>query len=123
MPIQTHETALPALGPGASLRLVSHEFSGAGSARSAYIQAGLHADEHPGLLVIQHLLELLGDLHEQGRILGRIVIRPFANPVGLTQNLFGCWAGRFNLANGENFNRNFPDLIPALDAQQLLRTL
>ncbi|MNJ40201.1 Succinylglutamate desuccinylase / Aspartoacylase family protein [compost metagenome] len=117
MPIQTHETALPALGPGASLRLVSHEFSGAGSARSAYIQAGLHADEHPGLLVIQHLLELLGDLHEQGRILGRIVIRPFANPVGLTQNLFGCWAGRFNLANGENFNRNFPDLIPALDAQ------
>lgn len=117
MPIQTHETQLPALGPGTALRLVSHEFSGTGSTRSAYIQAGLHADEHPGLLVIQHLLEILGQLHEQGRILGRIVIRPFANPVGLTQNLFGCWAGRFNLANGENFNRNFPDLLPALDAQ------
>ncbi|CAG8863174.1 hypothetical protein PS627_00110 [Pseudomonas fluorescens] len=59
------------------------------------------------------------DLHQQGRILGRIVICPFANPVGMTQNVLGFWTGRFNLANGENFNRNFPDLIPLLETQHI----
>ncbi|MNJ25221.1 Succinylglutamate desuccinylase / Aspartoacylase family protein [compost metagenome] len=117
MPIQTRFTDLPPLGPSNTVRLHTHEFSGTGCRRSAYIQAGLHADEHPGLLVIQHLQEMLVELHQQGRILGRIVLCPFANPVGMTQNVLGFWTGRFNLANGENFNRNFPDLVPLLEAQ------
>ncbi|MEB2623763.1 succinylglutamate desuccinylase/aspartoacylase family protein [Pseudomonas sp. YuFO8] len=117
MSIETRFTDLPPLGPGNTVRLHNHEFTGNGSSRSAYIQAGLHADEHPGLLVIQHLQELLVELHQQNRILGRIVLCPFANPVGMTQNVLGFWTGRFNLANGENFNRNFPDLLPVLDAQ------
>lgn len=117
MPIQTRFTDLPPLGPSNTIRLHFHEFTGVGSSRSAYIQAGLHADEHPGLLVIQHLQEMLGVLDQQNRILGRIVLCPFANPVGMTQNVLGFWTGRFNLANGENFNRNFPDLLPLLDQQ------
>lgn len=117
MSIETRFTDLPPLGPSNTVRLHNHEFTGNGSSRSAYIQAGLHADEHPGLLVIQHLLEMLVVLHQQNRILGRIVLCPFANPVGMTQNVLGFWTGRFNLANGENFNRNFPDLLPILDAQ------
>lgn len=117
--IKTHSTDLPPLAPGHAVHLLRHEFTGSGSARSVYIQAGLHADEHPGLLVLWHLQEMLTGLHRQGRILGRIVICPFANPVGMSQNVLGFWTGRFNLANGENFNRNFPDLIPWLEAQHL----
>ncbi|MFC6338049.1 succinylglutamate desuccinylase [Pseudomonas sp. CCM 7891] len=117
MSIQTRFTDLPPLGPGTMVHLYTHEFTGKGSSRSAYIQAGLHADEHPGLLVVQHLKKMLVTLHKQNKILGRIVLCPFANPVGMTQNVFGFWTGRFNLANGENFNRNFPDLLPLLDAQ------
>lgn len=117
MPIQTRYTDLPPLGPSNTVCLHTHEFSGGECTRSAYIQAGLHADEHPGLLVVQHLLELLTELHKEGRVLGRIVLCPFANPVGMAQNVLGFWTGRFNLANGENFNRNFPDLVPLLELQ------
>ncbi|MGY4526779.1 succinylglutamate desuccinylase/aspartoacylase family protein [Pseudomonas sp. TE21394] len=117
MPIHSRSIDLPPLGPCQTLQLQMHEFSGEGSSRSAYIQAGLHADEHPGLLVVQHLLQMLLELSNEGRILGRVVICPCANPVGMTQNVLGAWTGRFNLANGENFNRNFPDLLPVLEAQ------
>jgi predicted deacylase len=116
MPVSTHPIPLPSLAPGNAQHLVKHCFSSNGSARSAYIQAGLHADEHPGLLVVQHLLERLQVLEREDRVLGEIVICPFANPVGLGQNVFGYVTGRFNLSNGENFNRNFPDVTQALAA-------
>ena len=114
MPVSTEIVTLPALAPGSQLQLLKHRFTGGRGGRSAYVQAGLHADEHPGLLVVQHLLDRLQTLEKEGRILGEIVICPFANPVGLGQNVFGYVTGRFNLANGENFNRNFPDVTPAL---------
>ncbi|EJM53203.1 succinylglutamate desuccinylase/aspartoacylase family protein [Pseudomonas sp. GM48] len=112
---QTVEMALPSQTPGVVHKLCKHTFSGGSSQRSAYIQAGLHADEHPGLLVIQHLLVHLQTLEQQGRIFGRIVIRPYANPVGMSQQVFGQLTGRFNLANGENFNRNFPNIVGKLE--------
>src|SRR5471030_2047231 len=110
MTLSTEHSELPALSPGASHRLLKHTFEGGGSELSAYIQAGLHADELPGMLVIQHLLDALVKLDNAGRIRGRIVVRPFANPIGLGQRVFGAHTGRFNLDNGENFNRRFPDL-------------
>lgn len=113
---QTLETTLPSQTPGVVHKLCKHTFSGNSGQRSAYIQAGLHADEHPGLLVIQHLLVHLQLLERQGRIDGRIVVRPFANPVGMGQQVFGQLPGRFNLANGENFNRNFPNIVAKLEA-------
>lgn len=112
----TTETSLPSQTPGVVHKLCKHTFSGGSGQRSAYIQAGLHADEHPGLLVIQHLLVHLQALEEQGRIDGRIVVRPFANPVGMGQQVFGQLPGRFNLANGENFNRNFPNIVARLES-------
>lgn len=116
MPVTTEITELPGLAPGVRHQLVAHRFSGGQTSRSAYIQAGVHADEHPGLLVIQHLLEKLLQLEKEGHLLGDIVVCPYANPVGLGQNIFGYVTGRFNLANGENFNRNFPDITPAVEA-------
>jgi len=108
--IQTESIDLPGHAPGSTHQLIAHTFDGGKTQRSAYIQAGLHADEHPGLLVIQHLLHALVTLDREDRVLGRIVVRPFANPVGMGQKVFGMPAGRFNLENGENFNRHFPSI-------------
>jgi predicted deacylase len=135
MTLSTEHSELPALSPGASHRLLKHTFEGAasggpegsfgsaGAHLSAYIQAGLHADELPGLLVIQHLLEALVKLDNAGRIRGRIVVRPFANPVGLGQRVFGAHAGRFNFDNGENFNRRFPDLASRVETALATRDI
>jgi uncharacterized protein len=108
--IHTESIDLPGIAPGSAHRLIAHTFDGGRTQRSAYIQAGLHADEHPGLLAIQHLLRRLVELERDGRVLGRIVVRPFANPVGMGQKVFGMPTGRFNLENGENFNRHFPSV-------------
>lgn len=114
MPVIAEIVTLPSLAPGSQHQLLKYRFTGGIGGRSAYVQAGLHADEHPGLLVVQHLLQRLQSLEQEQRLLGDIVICPFANPVGLGQNVFGYVTGRFNLANGENFNRNFPDATQAL---------
>lgn len=117
--MKTKRTELPSLVPGQPLFLNSHSFGGAEKGRSAYIQAGLHADEHPGILVMQHLIAMLKEYENQGRITGKITLVPLANPVGMMQNVLGYWAGRFDLANGENFNRNFPELSLALEKRLL----
>ncbi|MGF6482859.1 succinylglutamate desuccinylase [Paraburkholderia sp. JPY419] len=98
---------LPSPAPGVSLNLVAHQFGNRSNGRSAYLHAGLHADEHPGLLVLQHLLEQLQQLYAAGAIDGFVTIVPYANPIGMSQRLFGPIAGRFDFDNGENFNRNF----------------
>ncbi|MDR3426135.1 MULTISPECIES: succinylglutamate desuccinylase/aspartoacylase domain-containing protein [Silvimonas] len=108
------EIALPGMGPGIAPRLITHTFGNPHSGKSAYIQAGLHGDEHPGLLVIQHLLLLLKQLDQQGAIAGSITLVPYANPIGMAQRVFGPVVGRFDLENGENFNRNFPQLSDAV---------
>lgn len=78
--------------------------------RRAYIQASLHADELPGLLVSHHLIRLLDAAAKEGRIAQEIVIVPYANPIGLSQNLFGYPIGRFSLSTGTNFNRGWIDI-------------
>lgn len=121
MTASTHVTLIPAQSAGSQHRLIAHRFAGMGGTRSAYIQAGLHADEHPGLLVVQHLIARLDELDKAGLIIGEITVCPFANPIGLGQNVLGYLTGRFNIANGENFNRNFPDIVPKLN--ELLQRL
>lgn len=76
----------------------------------AYIQAGLHASEIPGLLVAHYLRETLIELERERHVLGEIVLVPISNPIGLDQNLLGYPIGRFDLSSGENFNRAFPML-------------
>lgn len=98
--------------PGTSRELVSLHFGPAGSGRKVAIQASLHADEVPGLLVAHHLRRRLGELEAQGALQGEIVLVPFANPVGLSQWVLGSHEGRFDLASGENFNRLYADLAP-----------
>lgn len=83
----------------------------------AYIHAGLHADETPGLLVAHHLLRRLEAAETRGDILGQVVVVPYANPIGLAQYINGDQSGRFELASGSNFNRGWPDLADAVAAR------
>lgn len=105
---------LPAASAGTTRRLRSLHFGRRDSGRKAYLQAGLHADEVPPMLVAQALIERLGALEAAGAIGGEIVLVPMANPIGLAQQLQGSAFGRFDLATGTNFNREFRRLTDAL---------
>lgn len=89
---------------------------GAGEARpKAYLQASLHADELPAMLVLNHLVDRLTRAAGEGAIRGQVVVVPVANPIGLAQFVQGRPMGRFALAGSGNFNRGFVDLFDALD--------
>jgi predicted deacylase len=103
-----HELVQPT--PGTTQTLLSLHYGSPGSGPKVLIQASLHADEVPGMLVAHHLRQRLNVLQAQGRVRGEIVLVPAANPVGLQQSLVGTALGRFDLASGENFNRHYADL-------------
>jgi uncharacterized protein len=93
---------------GPTMRVL--RFGPVGARPKVFLQAGLHADELPGLLVLRELVELLSDRHARGEVVGEIVIIPVANPIGLGQ-IKGEWlVGRCELSSDRNFNRGFPDL-------------
>jgi len=92
--------------PGTRRYLQVYRLGPKDASRKIYIQAGLHADEWPGLLMLQHLIPKLEQLEAAGQLTAQFVIVPFANPVGLGQQIFGLTTGRFSHENGQNFNRN-----------------
>ena len=110
--MRTEQITLSPLAPGASLSLTVQRFGAEGARPQVYIQASLHADEIPGMIVAHHLRERLKALEAEGRIAGEIVLVPSANPIGLAQRVMGDPIGRFNLADGVNFNRGYPHLVP-----------
>lgn len=115
----SEEQHIPVPGATAGLRLAIpvFRFGRRDAPRSAYIQAGLHADEAPGLLVAQHLKKRLTDLEAADCINGQITLVTASNPIGLSQFVLGGQEGRFNLADGVNFNRDFPLLTDAAIAR------
>ncbi len=112
---------LPGNRPEHQRSLLSLHFGAGKSGQKTYIQASLHADEIPGMLVAQHLRTALLQLEAEGKIEGEIVLVPVANPLGLAQAVHGQRFGRFDLASGVNFNRGYrnlaPQLIKLLDGQ------
>lgn len=108
-PISTPES-------GAGYQLASFHFGAPGQGKKVYIQAALHADEVPGMLVAQFLRAFLGALEEQGKVLGEIILVPAANPLGLAQAIHGAPFGRFDLATGTNFNRAYKHVADDLKA-------
>jgi predicted deacylase len=93
--------------------LTSYHFGQPGQ-RKAYIQASLHADEVPAMLVAHCLRTKLQELEQAGRITGEVILVPAANPLGLAQVINEKPHGRFDLATGINFNRGYPDFIDRL---------
>jgi hypothetical protein len=108
--LQRHSLLSPT--PGTTRELLSLHYGPADTGRKVLIQASLHADEVPGLLVAHHLRRRLAELEAQGALQGEVVLVPFANPVGLSQWVLASHEGRFDLASGENFNRLYADLAP-----------
>lgn len=101
---------LPSPAAGTSRTLPFLRFGKAGVGPKAYIQASLHADELPGMLVAHHLRNQLIELEQQNKLLGEVILVPAANPIGLAQTLLGSSQGRFDLRTGQNFNRMFHNL-------------
>lgn len=107
-----HTLLTPSLGSHKSL--TSFHFGTPGSGPKVYIQASLHAEELPGMLVAHHLRALLETADSVGQILGEVVLVPVANPLGLAQRVDRRPMGRFDLDTSENFNRHYPDLAKAV---------
>jgi len=116
MALITETLSLPPAGPGTVRQLTVLRYQGRQPGPKAYLQAAVHADEVPALLVAQHLREKLAALDTEGQLRGEIILVPYANPIGLTQFLQGWHLGRFELDSGQNFNRGYPDLFDAVVA-------
>lgn len=104
-----HPLLSPALGT--QRHLSSWHFGPAGRGPKVYVQASLHADELPGMLVAHHLRDLLEVAERDSQLQGEVVLVPLANPIGLDQTTMHHQMGRFELASMENFNRNYPDFF------------
>lgn len=112
MHCQKHFLLSPSIGT--QRHIISWHFGPSQAQRKVYIQASLHADEIPGMLVAHHLYALLKTAEEQQQLLAEIVVVPIANPIGLDQTLMQQPLGRFELASMENFNRHYPHFYDRL---------
>jgi predicted deacylase len=98
----------------ATFQLTSFHFGTPGSGKKVYIQASLHADEVPAMLVAHRLRGELERLEAEGRIRGEVILVPAANPIGLSQAIQGAPFGRFDLLTGVNFNRAYKHVADEL---------
>lgn len=106
--MKTQQHALISQASGTQRHLVSHHFGTSGARPKVYIQASLHADELPGMLVSHHLYQMLAKAESSGQLKGEVVLVPVANPIGLDQTVMHSQLGRFELATASNFNRGYP---------------
>lgn len=103
--------------PGKTTQLVCFKLGSEQAERKVYLQAALHADEQPGILVLHHLLKLLKHAEEQNLLKAQFVVFPMVNPLGMGDIGFRQHQGRYDRASGVNFNRNWPDLFKAVGTQ------
>lgn len=109
--------ALLPCAPGVAHHLQVLRYGAGNLGPKVYIHAALHADEVPALLVARALATTLAHIEAAGHLLGEVVLVPFANPIGLTQIQLGQQEGRFDLGDGVNFNRGYPELGEQIAAQ------
>ncbi|RZA35937.1 MAG: succinylglutamate desuccinylase/aspartoacylase family protein [Lysobacteraceae bacterium] len=98
----------------ATAHLTSFHYGGKDGGKKVYIQAAVHADEVPAMLVAHFLRQELERLDGEGRIKGEIILVPAANPLGLSQVVHGAPFGRYDLKTGTNFNRAYMHVADAL---------
>ena len=94
--------------PSAQFELPVYEFGKQGG-RKIYLQAGMHADEHPGMLVLHHLITALAKAEAAGLLRDHFVILPVVNPLGLAHLSFHGHQGRYHPVLGVNYNRGWPN--------------
>lgn len=101
---------LPAASLGNSRSLAVIHYGDQAAGGKAYLQAGLHADEAPGFVVMHHLVNLFDQADSENKIDGHIVLVPVANPIGVNQWRDEALKGRFDFFNNINFNRQHLDI-------------
>ncbi|MES3023922.1 MAG: succinylglutamate desuccinylase/aspartoacylase family protein [Pseudomonadota bacterium] len=114
--MQVKTQAISSAESSTHYQLTSLHYGRPGSGKKVYIQAALHADEVPGMLVAQFLRTELNALEAAGKVKGEIILVPAANPIGLAQAIQGAPFGRFDLSTGTNFNRNYKHVANELKA-------
>ncbi|MBE0584455.1 MAG: succinylglutamate desuccinylase/aspartoacylase family protein [Desulfofustis sp.] len=105
---------LPPASPGTVRSVDILRYGTPGGSPKAYLQAGLHADEAPSFVVLEHLRTKLDQADRDGLITGEIVVVPAANPIGLAQWRDDLLQGRFDFSNSINFNRSHQNLAEVL---------
>jgi predicted deacylase len=100
--------------PGRSTELNYFRIGPEDAVKKVYLQAALHADEQPGIMVLHHLLPLLRAADVAGELKARFVVFPMANPLGMGDIEFGQHQGRYNRGSGVNHNRDWPVLYDAV---------
>jgi predicted deacylase len=113
----THATfriELPSMTPGSARHVVVHRFGRRGARPKVYLQAAVHANELPGVMALHHLMPRLLKADAAGRVAGEVVVVPTVNPIGLSQLVGNNHLGRYDQLGRDNFNRNWPDLAPAV---------
>ncbi|PWQ97293.1 succinylglutamate desuccinylase/aspartoacylase family protein [Leucothrix arctica] len=101
--------------PGNSTELTYFRIGPENAERKVFLQAALHADEQPGILVLHHLLKLLKQADSDGQLAAEFVVFPMVNPLGMTDIGFRQHQGRYDRATGVNYNRNWPDLYQVIE--------
>jgi hypothetical protein len=92
---------------GNPVQVGAWRFTGDGQGPKVHLQAGVHADEIAGMLVLHLLIQRLQVAQSQGRLKGSVTVVPQANPFGIGQFCQGRIVGRYHDASGQNFNRGF----------------
>ena len=106
-------------GPGRHTELNYYRVGPEDAKKKVYLQAAIHADEQPGILVLHHLLELLRAADEGGLLKARFVLFPMVNPLGMGDIEFHKHQGRYYRGTGVNYNRAWPELYPAITEELL----
>ena len=89
-------------------------YRGNGTGPNVYIQAGIHGNEQPGIVVARKLIGKLDEAAANNKLQSLVTVVPLCNPVAFSQLVHGELIGRFDIDTGENFNRAFPDLAQAV---------
>ena len=79
-----------------------------------YLQAALHADEQPGIMVLHHLLKLLKKADSENKLNAEFILMPMVNPIGMGGLRLNQHQGRYEEVNGVNFNRKWPKLYDVI---------
>src|SRR5690606_19131372 len=117
MSFERKSIALKEDTPGTVTEFVWYVVGPADAPEKVHLQAGLHADEHPGTLLLHHLLPMLHHADEQGLLRARFTVMPAVNPLGLGNIAFNRHIGRYDPHSGVNYNRRWPDLFSLIRTQ------